>query len=112
MIQTRQIGQLTQLTASEGYIHLLGSDSYAKSIVMLPTQSIDDYEEVAELPPPPDTEYPKRVETLIRSRYTLDDELAILRQRDTKPREFEAYYAYAEQCKQQAKEQAREQKPE
>ena len=41
----------------------------------------------------------------IRERYSVDDELAILRQRDTKPDEFAAYYEYAEQCKAQAKKQ-------
>ena len=39
----------------------------------------------------------------IRRRYDLDAELAILRQRDTKPEEFAAYSAYAEQCKAEAK---------
>ena len=40
----------------------------------------------------------------IRARYTLNQELAILRQRDTKPDEYEAYSAYVEQCKQETKE--------
>ena len=35
----------------------------------------------------------------IRARYSLDQELAILRQRDTKPDEFTAYNAYVEKCK-------------
>ena len=49
--------------------------------------------------------YEKLVEQLIRERYTLGQELAILRQRDTKPEEFAEYNAYAEKCKTQAKEQ-------
>ncbi len=48
--------------------------------------------------------YEARVVELIRIRYSVDDELAILRQRDTKPDEFAEYNAYCEQCKTQAKE--------
>ena len=39
----------------------------------------------------------------IRERYTLNQELAILRQRDTKPQEFAAYNAYVEECKAEVK---------
>ena len=39
----------------------------------------------------------------IRTKYTVNQELAILRQRDTKPEEFEAYNAFVEQCKADAK---------
>lgn len=35
----------------------------------------------------------------IRKRYTINQELAILRQRDTKPQEFADYNYYVEQCK-------------
>lgn len=47
--------------------------------------------------------YPKLVTEKIRERYTIDEELAILRQRDEKPEEFAAYNAYAEQCKAEAR---------
>ena len=49
--------------------------------------------------------YEQRVQQSIRERYSVDDELAILRQRDTKPDEFAAYFEYAEHCKAQAKKQ-------
>ena len=48
--------------------------------------------------------YPEFVENLIRERYSVSAELAILRQRDTKPEEFEAYNTYVEECKTKAKE--------
>lgn len=35
----------------------------------------------------------------IREKYSINEELAILRQRDEKPSEFEAYHAYVEECK-------------
>lgn len=48
--------------------------------------------------------YEERVEQLVRERYSLNEELAIQRQRDTKVDEFNEYYAYCEECKQRAKE--------
>lgn len=47
--------------------------------------------------------YEVLVENKIRQRYTLSQELAILRQRDTKQDEYAIYYAYCEQCKIEAK---------
>lgn len=43
--------------------------------------------------------YEQLVQQRIRERYSVDDELAILRQRDTKPGEFTAWFEYAERCK-------------
>ena len=47
--------------------------------------------------------YENRVVELLRKKYSLNQELAILRQRDEKPEEYAAYSAYAEQCKATAK---------
>lgn len=44
-------------------------------------------------------EYPSLVEAQVRKRYSISAELAILRQRDTKPDEFKAYNDYVEACK-------------
>lgn len=44
-------------------------------------------------------EYASLVEAQIRKRYSISAELAILRQRDTKPEEFKAYNDYVEACK-------------
>ena len=67
-----------------------------------------EYEPIPEMPeeeemPVPEIPYEERVVAKIRERYSVDDELAILRQRDTKPDEFEAYNAYAESCKEEAR---------
>ena len=43
--------------------------------------------------------YKERIISRIRETYSVDDELAILRQRDTKPEEFEQYNAFVEQIK-------------
>lgn len=48
--------------------------------------------------------YEQLVVSKIREKYTIDQELAILRQRDTKPQEFAEYNSYVEQCKVEAKE--------
>ena len=48
-------------------------------------------------------DYENMVSALIRKKYSLNAELAILRQRDTKQEEYEAYDIYAEECKAIAK---------
>lgn len=44
-----------------------------------------------------------RVNELIRERYTLSEELSILRQRDSKKQEYDEYYKCCEECKAKAK---------
>ena len=48
--------------------------------------------------------YEQRVVDRIRQVYSVDDELAILRQRETKPDEFVEYNEYVEQVKSEEKE--------
>ena len=48
-------------------------------------------------------DYPQLVENKIRKKYSMSAELAILRQRDTKPEEFAEYNAFCELCKAEAK---------
>ena len=43
--------------------------------------------------------YEERVVELIRQRYSINQELAILRQRDSKAEEFGEYNSYVEECK-------------
>ena len=43
--------------------------------------------------------YEQRIVLRIRDKYSVDDELAILRQRDTKPDEFAAYNDFVEGIK-------------
>ena len=43
--------------------------------------------------------YEEAVDAKIRERYSASAEFAILRQRDEKPEEYAAYYAYCEECK-------------
>lgn len=50
-----------------------------------------------------DALYADRVVQLIREKYSQNDELALLRQRDTKPEEFAQYDAFVEECKSKAR---------
>ena len=50
-----------------------------------------------------DAFYSREIEKKIRERYSISDEIAILRQRDSKPEEFAEYNAYAESCKESVK---------
>lgn len=47
--------------------------------------------------------YAPMVERLIRRRYSLSSELAIQRQRDVKVQDFQEYFDYCEQCKEEAR---------
>lgn len=48
-------------------------------------------------------EYENKIVALIRERYSINQELAILRQKDTKTTEYNEYYAYVEECKAKVK---------
>ena len=48
-------------------------------------------------------EYESKIVALIRQKYNVNQELAILRQREVKPQEFAEYNEYVEQCKEQVK---------
>lgn len=85
------------------YVRRRSDGLTAKAIAAI-TYAPEDYEEVDEMPMTVDeAAYKAAVERLIRERYTVADELGILRQRDTKPQEFAEYNAFAEQCKAEAR---------
>lgn len=91
-----------QIIATEGYLHRKDDPCYAPvSKSFLPSgRSLDDYEELTTLPTAsPSDDYDERVNERIRTRYSLSQELAVLRQRDSKPEEYAAYNAFCEACK-------------
>lgn len=91
------------MSDSGKYVRRLADGLTAKAIAAM-TYNADDYEEVDEMPVAFDEKaYKERVESLIRERYSVADELGILRQRDTKPEEYAEYYAFAEACKAKAR---------
>lgn len=93
-----------EIIASENkYIHRIGNNSYYKRCVLLQDETLDNFEEVDSIPEITDIDYNEKVNELIREKYSLSEELAILRQRDTKPDEFNEYNTYAEECKSKVK---------
>lgn len=93
-----------RITSDSGkYVRRLADGLTAKAIAAM-TYAPEDYEEVDEMPVTVDeSAYKAAVERLIRERYSVADELGILRQRDTKPQEFAEYNVFAEACKAQAR---------
>ena len=63
-------------------------------------------EEMAQFEQAEPLPYKDRVIARIRERYSIDDELAILRQKDTKPDEWAEYNAFVEQIKVEERERA------
>ncbi len=59
--------------------------------------------EIRDIEPEPPS-YEQRVVARIRERYSINDELALLRQRESKADEFAAYNTYCEQVKAEEKE--------
>lgn len=82
-----------------------------KMVIVTPAveakEAWDEYEDIQVYIPYTEEElqaqYENTVNALIREKYTLSQELAILRQRDTKPEEYTAYNEYCEQCKTSAR---------
>lgn len=103
MIKITDEGLYREITATTGYLHRIGTDLYAKAAVMLPADTEADFEEVVERPGYAPSGYEDEVVHLVRQRYDVEAELAILRQRNEKPDEFNEYYAYVEGCKARAK---------
>ena len=50
-----------------------------------------------------DKTYEEIVEDMVKTKYSLAQEVAILRQKDTKPTEYQEYYKFVEECKTEAK---------
>lgn len=91
-------------STGEKYVHIKNTDVYFKRAVAV-SLSVEQCEEVDEIPQTTNTKaYEDKVDSLIRGRYSLSEELGILRQKDTKKAEYDAYFAYCEQCKAEARE--------
>ena len=108
MTQTEKQGGRVELVAGEGcFLRRIGSSESCRETKRLtvPASKVSGWEEVAiaDIPPYSEAQYEERVTSLIRARYSVSAELAVLRQRDTKPEEFAEYNAFAEECKAQAK---------
>lgn len=83
-----------------------GRITTADGVILNPTeQQLIDNGWVEYTPPEPTIytpTYEELVEQYIRERYSISDELALNRQRDTKLEEWQEYYDYCEECKNRA----------
>lgn len=94
----------SQITSTEGrLIRRIGSEFTFSAAIALPSDTPEDFEEVSELPPYTPQEYREEVQRLIARRYSLADEIAIERQREQKPEQWQEHFDYCEQCKAEAK---------
>lgn len=99
---TKQNNEIFSTTGK--FVHIVGTDNYFKRGLAIGL-SVEQCEEVDEIPQTPNTKaYEEKVDSLIRGRYSLSEELAILRQKEVKKAEYDAYFAYCEQCKAEARE--------
>lgn len=84
-----------------GYLYYLNGE-------LLPTPILEKPEDFAEITKEQHDEqirplYVAKVEEFIREVYSVSDELAIQRQRDTKPDNFRVYFDFCEDCKSRAR---------
>lgn len=90
-------------STEQKYVHIKNTDVYFKRAVAVHL-SVEQCEEVDEIPNIRNEEdYGNQVNDLIRRRYSLSEELGILRQKDEKPEEYRVYFAFCEECKAKAK---------
>lgn len=101
------------------FLHRLNSDLYFKKSTVLPFETINDFEEVDEIPAYTKSEYDEKVNELIRERYTESEEFALQRKMmntlmnpspistlsttSSIKDEYFAYNQYCEECKVKAK---------
>lgn len=119
--------KIAEITANGGKVEEIGGKQYKvveefpnggktveeiKETPAIPAKdAYDEYEDIQvytlytaeELAKRKQQKYEDRVVELLRKKYSLNQELATLRQRYEKPEEYQAYHDYAEQCKATAK---------
>lgn len=98
-----------QVFSNEGkYIHRIGTESYVKRSMVLPTDTVEMFEEVDELPKYTEDEYKEKVKELIAQKYSIEDEIALINNlkgdKDEYLVEYDEYMKYRAECKTKAKE--------
>ena len=89
-----------ELVADEGMlIRRIGQGAGFKKAILLFGETEKDFEEAESFPEDETVPYEEQVEALIAERYSLKNEIALLRQQSRKPEEFKAYDDYCESCK-------------
>lgn len=98
---TKQNNEIFSTTGK--YVHIKGTDNYFKRgiAIGITVEQCEEADEIANIRNEED--YGNQVNDLIRRRYSLSEELGILRQKDEKPDEYRVYFAFCEECKAKAK---------
>jgi len=91
-------GEWVGPTYSPGYVYYVNGERLPEPIL----ETVEDFKELTESEVKDILNYGSFVDQRIREKYTVSDELAIQRQRDTKPEAFEEYFKYCEECKKKA----------
>lgn len=109
MLKIKKIGQSAREIASDTLGMLVrrkgdNEQPFAKGM-MLPSDTVDNYEELTadQIPAYTEAEYEDLVGRKIAERYSINAQIALLRQAATKPDEFAAFDAFAEACKAEAR---------
>ena len=105
MKQTVRKDGLVSLEPAEGMIlHDTRTDACSGGVTV-PQSRVADFEEVPEsdIPKYTEADYKAEVRQLIAERYSIEDELALQRQKDAKPEQYAEYDAFCEECKVKAK---------
>lgn len=110
MIKIQKIkNDIIILTSDSGIIHKIGTDAYYPSFIMLPSETINMYEEVDEKPAYTQQQYNAKVEELIAEKYSHNQETSLINNfLETNPSQthIDEYYEYQSfrlECKQKAK---------
>lgn len=116
MTKTERTDGRVELLAAEGcFLRRKGSSEACRDNrrLTVPADRVNEWEEMSadSLPAYSEAQYEERVTELIRERYSVSAELAVLRQRDSKPGEFADYNTFAEECKARAREELAEAHP-
>jgi hypothetical protein len=100
-------GEQINVTVSGGDSYQLDDIEFGVVIYPVDDPTSSHYEEIEESDIPrveyPAPSYEQLVQSYIRERYSVDEELALNRQRNTKVDEFKAYFDFCESCKVRAK---------
>lgn len=109
-METRELtnGMIELVAAPGKWLRLKDSGTYAPRVPVKAGEAAR-WEEIADRPPYSEDEYKAKVEELIRERYTVSDEFALINNVITAPteatqEEYARYQQYREECKRCAKE--------
>lgn len=90
-----------EIKAGEGKVLVRGDHAMSFTKAIVSEEMAGEFREVSkdDIPAYTEKEFEEEVVARIRQKYSVNEELATLRQRDTKPDEFDTYSAFVEECK-------------